>query len=81
MKKCLYCQAAGNLLPMKEWNRDRTIYYCRKHYDQVLKFQEKEQKEFVDYFSRHPKLQQYLSSKSLQLLKELEKEFREGGPA
>ncbi|WP_366163409.1 hypothetical protein ABXS71_10560 [Bacillus infantis] len=79
MKKCLYCQAAGNLFPLKEWNRERTNYYCSKHYDQVLKFQNKEQREFFDYFRQHPKLLKYLSSKSLELYKRLEKEYSKGG--
>jgi hypothetical protein len=81
MKKCLYCQAVGNLIPLKEWNRDRTAYFCSKHYEQVLIFQEREQRDFYDYFSRHPKLLEYLSGKSLQLFEKLEKEYSKGGPA
>ena len=71
MKSCTYCNTyEGPLYPLKDWNRDRISFYCSKHIEQVRSFQEKQKKDFIDYY-RDPHTRSYLSPESLALWEKL----------
>lgn len=55
-KMCFYCLKKNvKLAKLEDWTgRGILRYYCKEHYYEVKKFQEKQKKDFIDYFSRIP---------------------------
>lgn len=58
-KMCFYCLRKDvKIVGLADWTgRGQLRYYCKEHYYQVKNFQEEQKRNFIDYFSRIPQIQ------------------------
>lgn len=70
--RCLFCHRDLKLYPVKKWNKDETMYFCRDHYKQALDFEDEQKQRFIDYY-KEPFRYEWLNSKQKELFHHLTK--------
>ena len=49
---CTYCSKETEVAPLKDWNNEERVnYYCRDHWYEARRFEEKDKADFIKYYS------------------------------
>lgn len=70
---CMFCNSYKELYPVKEWNKDRTNYYCEKHWKDAKKYEDENKRNFYEYY-KEPRRFEWLSDESKELWRKINSE-------